>query len=70
MFFAYPVSSLAQDFCTGIGGWGDLQPIPLMILYLRPMAAGTVIWTSPSGQTYVTTPGQRAAVPQPVRTHR
>jgi hypothetical protein len=27
---------------------------------------GTLILTSPAGHTYVTTPGQRAAIPQPV----
>ena len=32
-------------------------------LYLRRIADGTVIWTSPSGYTYTTTPGSRLLVP-------
>jgi hypothetical protein len=37
---------------TGLGG-----------LYLRPISDGTVIWTSPSGDTYVTTPGSALLFP-------
>jgi hypothetical protein len=37
---------------TGLGG-----------LYLRPISGGTLIWTLPDGQTYVTTPG--CARPRP-----
>jgi hypothetical protein len=33
-------------------------------LYLRPIAAGTIVWTSPSGRTYTTTPGGALFFPQ------
>jgi hypothetical protein len=32
-------------------------------LYPRPMTVGTVIWTLPDGQTYVTTPGSALLFP-------
>ena len=41
------------------GGWQDQQ---------RP--DGTVVWTSPHGQTYTTHPGSRMLFPTPVQTHR
>jgi hypothetical protein len=43
---------LMKTFWTGIGGWGDVQ-----------LPDGTVIWTSPSGQTYTTHPGSRIFYP-------
>jgi hypothetical protein len=33
-------------------------------LYLRPIAAGTIIWTSPTGRIYRTTPGGAELFPQ------
>ena len=36
----------------------------------RQLPDGTIILDSPSGKTYVDHPGQRPAVPQPVRAHR
>ena len=32
-------------------------------LYLKPISAGTVIWTAPTGQTYTTYPGSRLLFP-------
>jgi hypothetical protein len=32
-------------------------------LYPRPIAAGTVIWTSPTGHTFPTTPGSKRLFP-------
>ncbi len=43
---------LMKTFCTGIGGWADIQ-----------LPDGTVIWTSPSGKTYTTHPGSRIFFP-------
>jgi hypothetical protein len=37
---------LLKIFYTGIGGWADQQ-----------LPDGTIIWTSPTGKTYRTTPG-------------
>ncbi|MGH3553921.1 MAG: hypothetical protein ACRDTK_03185 [Mycobacterium sp.] len=41
-----------KTFWTGIGGWADQQS-----------ADGTVIWTLPSGHTYVTSPGSAILFP-------
>jgi hypothetical protein len=43
---------LPETFWTGTEGWADQQ-----------MPDGTVIWASPSGQTYVTTPGSTLLFP-------
>lgn len=43
---------LLKTFWIGINGWRDEQ---------RP--DGTVIWTSPTGQTYITRPGSRLVLP-------
>ena len=43
---------LMKTFWTGIGGWTDEQ-----------LPDGTVIWTSPSGRRYTTTPGSRLFFP-------
>jgi hypothetical protein len=40
------VSSPAQTFYTGSGGWADKQS-----------PDGTVVWTTPTGRTYSTKPG-------------
>ncbi|TDH51383.1 HNH endonuclease [Mycobacterium eburneum] len=37
---------LLKTFYTGLGGWAD-----------RQLPDGTVVWTSPSGRTYTTSPG-------------
>ena len=43
---------LMKTFCTGIGGWTDVQ-----------LPDGTLIWTSPSGTKYTTKPGSRLFFP-------
>jgi hypothetical protein len=43
---------LPETFWTGTEGWAD-QQVP----------DGTVIWASPSGHTYVTTPGRTLLFP-------
>jgi hypothetical protein len=50
--FAYPTTPLAQDVWTGVDGWADQQ-----------LPDGTMIWTSPSGDTYVTMPGSALLFP-------
>lgn len=44
---------LLKTFWTGPGGWSDVQ---------YPDA--TIVWTSPTGQTYTTRPGSRLLFPQ------
>jgi hypothetical protein len=41
-----------KTFWSGVKGWRD-----------RQLPDGTVIWTSPSGDTYVTTPGSALLFP-------
>lgn len=43
---------LLKTFWVGAGGWSDQQ---------RP--DGTIVWTSPTGQTYTTNPGSRLCFP-------
>ncbi|AQT81255.1 hypothetical protein B1R94_21355 [Mycolicibacterium litorale] len=43
---------LLKTFWCGPSGWRDVQ-----------LADGTVIWTSPSGRTYRTTPGSKLLIP-------
>jgi hypothetical protein len=47
-----PKHHLLKTFWTGASGWRDEQ---------RP--DGVVIWTSPTGQTYITYPGSRLLFP-------
>jgi hypothetical protein len=44
---------LMKTFYTGVGGWGDQQ-----------QPDGNIVWTSPSGRTYTTTPGSRLFFPK------
>lgn len=44
---------LLKTFYTGVTGWRD-----------RQLVDGTIIWTSPTGHTYVTYPGSRRHFPK------
>ena len=44
---------LLKTFWTGLGGWTD-----------RQLADGTIVWTSPTGHTYITYPGALHLFPQ------
>jgi hypothetical protein len=44
---------LLKTFWTGPGGWSDVQ-----------YPDGTIVWTTPTGQTYTTRPGSRLLFPQ------
>ncbi len=44
---------LLKTFYTGLGGWAD-----------RQLPDGTVIWTAPTGHTYITKPGGSLFFPQ------
>jgi hypothetical protein len=44
---------LLKTFYTGVTGWRD-----------RQLVDGTIIWTSPTGHTYVTYPGSRQHFPK------
>ena len=48
-----PLSPLLKTFWNGLGGWLD-----------RQLPDGTIIWTSPTGHTYVTYPGSLHLFPK------